>query len=109
MKNIKSYQLFLEDKKVEISESTRSIIIQFLISQERLSGLHFSNFDLIEDDNGREKFIIAYTKEGPNGEKPAMDKMVFDIIDYYTWGLESKYDKGDYEFDNTWRNTKTKP
>jgi hypothetical protein len=108
MKNIKSYQLFLEDKKVEVSKSVREVIIQFLISQERKSGLNFSNFDLIEDDNGREKFIIAYTQDGPNGEKPPMDKVVFDIIDYYTWGVESRYYKGQYDFDNTWRNPKTK-
>jgi len=108
MKKIKTYQSFFEDKKVEVSKSTREVIIQFLISQERKSGLHFNDFDLIEDDNGREKFIIAYTQDGPNGEKPPMDKVVFDIIDYYTWGLESKYDKGEYEYDNTWRNPKTK-
>jgi len=108
MKNIKSYQLFLEDKKVEINDSIRSTITQFLISQERISGLYFSNFDLIEDDNGREKFIIAYTQVGRDGEKPPIDKVVFDIIDYYTWGLEYKYGKGDFEFDNTWRNPKVK-
>jgi len=108
MKNIKSYQLFLEDKKVEVSKSTREVIIQFLISQERKSGLHFNDFDLIEDDNGREKFIIAYTQVGPNGEKPPMDKVVFDIIDYYTWVVEDKYAKGDFEFDNNYRNPKKK-
>jgi len=108
MKNVKSYKLFLEDKKVEDNDSLRNTIIQFLISQEKISGLHFSNFDLIKDDKGREKFIIAYTQNGPNGEKPPMDKRIFDIIDYYTWGLESKYGKGDYEFDNTWRSPRLK-
>ncbi len=108
MGKIKSYQLFLEDKKVEPSESVKEIITQFLISQERKSGLFFSNFDLIDDDNGREKFIIAYTQEGPNGEIPPVDKVVFDILDYYTWHVKYSYEKGDYEFDDTWKKPKVK-
>lgn len=108
MKKMKSYQVFLEDKKVEVPDSVKHNIIKFLISQERKSGIYFSNFDLIEDDNGREKFIIAYTQEGPKHEKPPVDKVVFDIYDYYMWGLEEKYDKGDYDFDNTWGNPRVK-
>lgn len=108
MKNIKSYQLFLEDKKVKVSDSQKQVITNFLISQERLSGIYFSNFDVIEDDNGREKFIIAYTQKGPKGEIPPMDKIVYDILDFYLWGLEDRYAKGDYDFDHTWRNPKQK-
>jgi hypothetical protein len=41
-------------------------------------------------------------------KRPPIDKMIYDILDYYMWGSEDKYEKGDYDFDNTWRNPKVK-
>ena len=45
MKRIKSYQLFLENKS-----QLESVVIEFLIYNERKLGLYFDRFDLITFD-----------------------------------------------------------
>jgi len=110
MKIIKPYKLFLEDKTIGISKVLKKNIERFLISQERLTGLYFNNFDIIGDDRGRMKFIIAYTKEGPKGEKSTVDSIKYDMLDYNIWKLESEYEKGNrVEFDPShWSGKKLK-
>jgi len=110
MKTIKPYQLFLEDKKMGISKVLKKNIESFLISQERLTGLYFDNFDIVGDDRGRMKFIIAYTKDGPKGEKAPVDSIKYDMFDYNIWKLESEYAKGNrVEFDPShWSGKKVK-
>ena len=41
MKKLKSYKLFLEDKKVDISDSQKQSIMQFLNAQEKIMNLYF--------------------------------------------------------------------
>jgi hypothetical protein len=98
MKTIKPYKLFLEDKTIGISKVLKKNIESFLISQERLTGLYFNNFDIIGDDRGRMKFIIAYTKEGPKGEKSKVDSIKYDMLDYNIWKLENRveFDPSDW-------------
>lgn len=108
MKTIKQYQLFLEDRKVEVSKKVKNNIESFLISQERLTGLYFNNFDLIEDDRGKKKFIVAYTQDGPKDEKAPVDKVVYDMLDYNIWKLESEYAKGNHEYVTNWAGKKSK-
>ena len=84
---IKSYINFI----IESIDTNRDIIIQFLISRERISNMSFDDFELVNDDNGEMLYIVAYTKEGEDGKKPPVDKVIFSKIDYQTWIIECKY------------------
>ena len=95
MNLIKSYQLFLENHSY-----FDNVVTQFLIFNEKKLGVYFDRFDIINSDDTCMN-IIAYTKVGPKGEVPTVDKIIFDIIDFQTWLIESdtslhKYRKSIY-------------
>lgn len=95
MNLIKSYQLFLENHSY-----FDNVVTQFLIFNEKKLGVYFDRFDIINSDDICMN-IIAYTKVGPKGEVPTVDKIIFDIIDFQTWLIESdtslhKYRKSIY-------------
>lgn len=99
MNKIKTYKLFLEHKKATLSKKENDQVIEFLIAQERKSGLSFDTFEVLENENGMEILIVAKTKVYQNGEEPS--EVTFDIIDFQTWLIEKENSIG--KFDNIMR------
>lgn len=94
MRKIKTYKLFLEHKKASLSNKENDQVIEFLIAQERKSGLSFDTFEVLENENGMAILIVAKTKVGQNGEEPSVSEVIFDTIDFQTWLIEKETSMG---------------